>query len=79
MKISKVWEKALEFLDSNKKKDREKRECMKEVLKKLKKHEDQLEEELKAASSGSKSKKLRKELDVVQAQQEKAANIIKNL
>ncbi len=77
MNISKVWENALELLDSDKKKDREKRDCMKEVLKKLKRHEDSIKEELKDTNNDS--KKLRKELNIIQAQQEKAVKIIKGL
>lgn len=79
MKISKLWARAEEFLDSEKKKKREKRRCLKEVLKRLKAKEAELAKRIERESGAGKQKKLRKELDVVHAQRKKGIAALKEL
>lgn len=79
MKIKKIWAKAEDYLNSEKKKKRQKRRYLKEVLKRLKHHKNTLKKQIKDEKSADKRKKLHKELNVVQAQRAKGINTLKKL
>lgn len=76
MKLKELLEKASNFLSAKGCKEKNKRKCLQELVKKLDERERQLEKKLKDASGGEK-KKLDKELAIVKAQLDKGKKILK--
>ena len=79
MKIKKLVKKAEEFLDSDKRKRKEKIACLKHVLKKLRKREHKLKDKL-AEEKGEKARhKYHKEAELAHAQRQKGLKLLKEL
>ena len=76
MKLKELLEKASDFLGAKDCKEKNKRKCLKDLVKMLDEREHQLEKKLKDASGGDK-KKLAKELAIVKAQLDKGKKILK--
>ena len=76
MKLKELLEKASDFLGAKDCKEKNKRKCLKELVKKLDEREEQIEKKLKNASGGEK-KKLGKELAIVKAQLDKGKKLLK--
>ncbi len=76
MKLKELLEKASDFFGTKDCKEKNKRKCLKDLVKKLDEREQQLEKKLKDASGGEK-KKLAKDLAIVKAQLNKGKKILK--
>ncbi len=68
-----------EFLDADKKKQRDQVKCLKELLHKLKKKQRSLKEKLETERDDKTRKRLRKDLDVIFAQRRKGIATLKAL
>ena len=79
MKTPKLIERVQEFLDADKKKQREQIKCLKELLDKLKKKQRVLKAKLAKEREDKTRKRLRKDLDVIFAQRRKGISTLKTL
>ncbi|WP_086481775.1 hypothetical protein [Oceanospirillum sanctuarii] len=79
MKISKLIKKAEAFIRSDEQKRKEKKEYLKKVIKKLRKHEKQLKEEYEACSDFEKSRQLKQEIALAYNQRKKGVKMLKSL
>lgn len=79
MRIKKLFTKAEAFLDSDKRKRREKKKCLKHVLKKLRNYEEKLNAQLRDESDKKAAEKLNREIALVHAQRKKGLRVLKNM
>lgn len=79
MKIKKLFDKAEAFLNAGTRKRKEKKKCLRHVLKKLRKHEAQLNAQLKSETDKKNADKICKEISLVHAQRKKGLGLLKKL
>ena len=79
MKINKLIKKTVAFLDSDKRDRKEKKKYLKQVLRKLSKHEKRLKTRLQDTSAGGDKAKIKKKLALVHAQREKGMRLLREL
>ncbi|MET0106161.1 MAG: hypothetical protein ABW072_13615 [Sedimenticola sp.] len=79
MKTPKLIKRVNEYLDASKNKQREQKESIKEILKKLKKKERALKEKLGKEKSAKNKKRLQQDLDIIFAQRKKGLKALKKL
>ena len=79
MKLKKLFKKAEDFLDSDERSRKEKKKCIKHVLKKLRKYENEINERLKDESSEEVIKHLQKKIALTHAQRKKGMILLKSL
>jgi uncharacterized protein YlxP (DUF503 family) len=77
MGFKKFFAKAESFLDDDKRKCKEKRKCLKHVLKKLRKYEKELQASLADESDKKAVEKLNKKIALVRAKRKKALALLK--
>lgn len=79
MKVKKYLKKMADYLDDKKQKSTNQKNCIKQILKKLKKHKQELKEQLENETSDKRRKSIKKELDVIQTQRKKGLKALKEL
>ena len=79
MKIRKLLEKAKALLDPKERKSKAQKKNLKQVIKKLRKHEKSLGKRLEAESSKDKAAKIQEEIDLTHAQRKKGLKVLKDL
>lgn len=79
MNINKLWEKAESFLNADERKRKEKKKYLKHVIKKLKKHEKALIEQLESEADETSAAEIRKEIALAHAQRKKGLKNLKAL
>ncbi|GAB5558458.1 MAG: hypothetical protein SynsKO_01050 [Synoicihabitans sp.] len=79
MKIRKLLERAQELFDPAKREKKAKKKHLKQVIKKLRKHEKSLSKRLKAEPSKTKSGRISERIQLVHAQRKKGLGILKDL
>jgi hypothetical protein len=79
LKLKKLFKKAENFLDSDERSRKEKKKCIKHVLKKLRKYENEINEQIKDESSEESIKHLKKRIALTHAQRRKGMNLLKSL
>jgi hypothetical protein len=79
MRAPKLLKVVKRFLSADKEKQYEHTKCFKDVLKKLKKKENALKNELKNEKNEKNRKQLKKEIAVVHAQRKKGIEALKKL
>ena len=79
MNIKKLFAKAETFLNSDKRKRKEKKKCLKHVLKKLRKQEEKLNARLQNESDEQVIDKLNRKIALVHAQRKKGLALMKEL
>jgi len=79
MKTPKLLKKIEEFVSAKKSKQREEKDSLKEVLRKLKKHKRKLQDKLKSEKKSSEAARIRKELAIISAQRHKGLKALKKL
>lgn len=79
MKIKKLFAKAESFLNSDKRKRKEKKKCLRHVLKKLRKQEEKLNVRLQNESDEHAIDKLNRKIALVHAQRKKGLTLMKEL
>ncbi len=79
MKLKKIISQAEEFLNSDKRKRKEKKKYLKHVLKKLRKYEDELRVSLKAETDPEAIEKLSLKIKLAHTQRKKGVALLKTL
>lgn len=79
MGLKKLFSKAESFLDDDKRKRKEKRKCLKHVLKKLRKYEKELHASLADESDKRAVERLKKKIALVRAKRKKGLLLMKEL
>lgn len=79
MKIRKLIKKAELFIRSDEQKRKEKKEHLKKVIKKLRKHEKQLNEQYEASKDFEQSRQLKQEIALAYNQRKKGVKMLKSL
>lgn len=79
LKLKKLFKKAEDFLDSDERSRKEKKKCVKHVLKKLRKYENEINEQLKDESSEESIKHLKQRIALTHAQRKKGMILLKSL
>ncbi len=79
MKTPKLIRKAEELLSAKKSKQRKERDCLKEILQKLKARKRKLKDKLKSESNREQREQIRKDLAIIQAQRKKGLKTLKDL
>lgn len=79
MKTPKLIRKAEELLSAKKSKQRREKDCLKEILQKLKARKRKLKDKLKTANNSEQREQIRKDLAIIQAQRKKGLKTLKNL
>jgi len=79
MNIKKLFAKADTFLNSDKRKRKEKKKCLKHVLKKLRKQEENFNSRLQDESDDEVIRKLNKKIALVHAKRKKGVALLKEL
>jgi len=79
MRVKKLFTRAEAFLDSDKRKRKEKKKCLKHVLKKLRNYEEKLNAQLRDESNKKAVEKLNREIALVHAQRKKGLKVLKNI
>ncbi len=79
MNISKLIKKAEAFIRSDEQKRKEKKEYLKKVIKKLRKHEQKLKEEYETCSDFEQSRQLKQEIALAYNQRKKGVKMLKSL
>ncbi|MES9937311.1 MAG: hypothetical protein ABW120_06960 [Sedimenticola sp.] len=79
MKTPKLIKRVNEYLDAGKNKQREQKDSIKDILKKLKKKERALKEKLGKEKNEKHRKKIQKDLDIIFAQRKKGLKALKKL
>jgi predicted RecB family nuclease len=79
LKLKKLFKKAENFLDSDERSRKEKKKCIKHVLKKLRKYENEINEQIKNESSKETIKHLKKRIALTHAQRKKGMILLKSL
>ena len=77
--MKKLFAKAEAFLNSDKRKRKEKKKCLKHVLKKLRKHEEKLNARLQNETEQKVIDKLNRKIALVHAQRKKGLALMKQL
>jgi len=79
MTTYKLVAKVQNFIDLKKRKQKEKREKMISLLKKLKKQQAMVEGQLEAAGDGDKAKRLRRDLKVIYERRKKGVKLCREI
>lgn len=79
MKIPDMLKKVEQFIDSDKNKQREQKDSIKHILKKLKKKHSSIKEKLATEKNPEKQEKIEKELDIIFVQRKKGLKELKKL
>jgi len=79
MNMKKLFAKAENFLNSDKRKRKEKKKCLKHVLKKLRKQEEKFNARLQDETDQAVIDKLNKKIALVHAQRKKGLALMKEL
>ncbi len=79
MKLKKLISQANKFLDSDQRKRKEKKKYLKNVLKKLRKYEDDLCEHLKTETDPEQIEKLNQKITLAHTQRKKGLILLKSL
>lgn len=79
MKLAKIIAQADEFLDSEKRKRKEKKKYLKDVLKKLRKHEDSICKKLKTETDPETIENLTRKMRLAHTQRKKGMILLKDL
>jgi thiamine kinase-like enzyme len=79
MKIPKMLKRVDEFLDSDKKKQCDQKDSIKEILHKLKKKHNHCKEKHKDEKDEKKRARIQKELDIIWVQRKKGLKALKKL
>ena len=79
MKTPKLLKKVQEFVESDKVKQCKRRDCIKEVLQKLKKKQHMLEAQIAKEKGEKERKNIQKTLDAVYAQRKKGLKALKSV
>lgn len=79
MGLKKLFSRAESFLDDDKRKRKEKRKCLKHVLKKLRKYEKELQAGLADESDKKAVEKLEKKIALVRAKRKKGLALMKEI
>lgn len=79
MRVKKLFTKAETFLNSDKRKRKEKKKCLKHVLKKLRNYEEKLNAQLRDEPNKKAVEKLNREIALVHAQRKKGLKVLKNI
>lgn len=79
MNIQKLWDKAESFLNADERRRKEKRKHLKHVIKKLKKHEKRLIEQLNNEVEEDTRDNLKKEITLAHAHRKKGLKVLKEL
>ncbi|MEN8214572.1 MAG: hypothetical protein ABFR19_09455 [Pseudomonadota bacterium] len=79
MKIKKLFAKAEAFLNSDKRKRKEKKKCLRHILKKLRKYEDKLNVNLQNETDKDVIDKLNRKIALVHAQRKKGVALLEEL
>ncbi|MES9845972.1 MAG: hypothetical protein ABW162_13525 [Candidatus Sedimenticola sp. PURPLELP] len=79
MKTPKLIKRVNEYLDADKKKQRDQMDSIKEVLKKLKKKQHNLKGKLDKEKNTKDKKKIQKDLDIIFVQRKKGLKALKKL
>lgn len=79
MNISKLIRKAEAFIRSDEQKRKEKKEYLKKVIKKLRKHEKKLKEEYETCNDFDQSRQLKQEIALAYNQRKKGVKMLKSL
>lgn len=79
MNMKKLFAKAESFLNSDKRKRKEKKKCLKHVLKKLRKQEEKLNARLQNETDQEEIDKLNKKIALMHAQRKKGLALMKEL
>lgn len=79
MKLKNLFKKAESFLDSDERSRKEKKKCIKHVLKKLRKYENEINALLENESADETRKILQKKIVLAHAQRKKGLNLLKAL
>ncbi len=79
MKIRKLLEKTQSLFDADERKSKGQKKHLKHVIKKLRKHQKSLEEQLKKESSKAKVEKLTDQINLAHAQRKKGLKVLKSI
>jgi len=79
MKTPKLMKKAEELLNAKKSKQRAEKECLKEILGKLKKRTKKLREKLKTEKNQDEIERIQRDLAIIHAQRKKGLKTLKSL
>ena len=79
MKLKKIISQTEEFLNSEARKRKEKKKYLKQVLKQLREHEENLDQRLANETDPEKIEKLQKKKALAHAQRKKGVTILKSL
>ncbi|MFT4550515.1 MAG: hypothetical protein ACI8XO_002259 [Verrucomicrobiales bacterium] len=79
MNISKLVKKAKSVLNSDQREQKQKSKLLKKIIKKLKRHELSLKEDLKAEQNGKKRAKIKKAIGLAHAHRKKGLKNLKEL
>jgi hypothetical protein len=79
LKLKKLFKKAENFLDSDERSRKEKKKCIKHVLKKMRNYENEINKKHKEASSEEAIKHLKKRIALTHAQRKKGMILLKSL
>lgn len=77
MKLKKMISQAEDFLDSDKRKRKEKKKYLKQVLKKLRQYEEELCERLKTETDPEQVEKLNRKMALAHSQRKKGVALLK--
>ena len=79
MKVTKLIDKAERYINSDERKRKEKRKCLKHVMKKLRKYEQELNTRLEQERDEEKRKRLEKHILLAHAQRKKGLKMLDQL
>lgn len=79
MKLKKLFKKAETFLDSDERSRKEKKKCVKHLLKKLRKYQVEVNAKLKEATTEEERKLLQKKVALTHAQRKKGLILLSDL
>ncbi|RLJ22539.1 hypothetical protein DJ030_01255 [bacterium endosymbiont of Escarpia laminata] len=79
MKIPKLLKRVQEYVDADKLKQCKRKDCMKEVLQKLKKQQHALKDKLGKEKNEKERKRIQKALDIIYLQRKKGLKALKKL
>lgn len=79
MNLKNLFNKADAFLNSDERSRKEKKKCIKHVLKKLRKYEDEINKQLEDTPEGEAREQLQKKIAVTHAQRKKGMSLLKAL
>ena len=79
MKTPKLLKRVQEFIDSDKLKQCKRKDCIKQVLHKLKKKQRMLKDRLAKVKDEKERKQIQKTLDIIYVQRKKGLKVLKSL